>query len=82
MMDDDQYGAVGGMGYDKGNRSISSKPTPMPICPSHIPPSIECGLQGGKPGTGRLSRYTELSLTCKVQVEVGRLCGLVFKVSG
>jgi hypothetical protein len=36
MMDDDEYGAIGGMS-DKGNRSARRKPAPVPLCPPQIP---------------------------------------------
>jgi hypothetical protein len=37
MIDDDKYGAVGGMRIDKGNRSTRRKPAPVPLCSSQIP---------------------------------------------
>jgi hypothetical protein len=36
MMNDDEYGAVGGM-FGKGNRSTRRKPARMPLCPPQIP---------------------------------------------
>jgi hypothetical protein len=36
MMNDDEYGAIGGM-LDRGNRIIWIKPVPMPLCPPQIP---------------------------------------------
>jgi hypothetical protein len=36
MMDDD-YGGVGGMRIDRGNRSTRRKPAPVPLCPPQIP---------------------------------------------
>jgi hypothetical protein len=34
MIDDDEYGAVGGMRIGRGNRSTRRKPAPVPISPS------------------------------------------------
>jgi hypothetical protein len=31
MIDDDDYGAVGGMRIDRGNRSTRRKPAPVPL---------------------------------------------------
>jgi hypothetical protein len=36
-MIDDDYGAVGGMRIDKGNRSNRRKPAPVPFCPPQVP---------------------------------------------
>jgi hypothetical protein len=38
MIDDDDYGAVGGMRIGRGNRSTRRKPAPVPLCPhkSHM----------------------------------------------
>jgi hypothetical protein len=36
MIDDDESGAVGGMGTGRGNRSTRRKPTPVPLCPLQI----------------------------------------------
>jgi hypothetical protein len=35
--DNDECGAVDGMGIGKGNRSTQKKQDPMSICPSQIP---------------------------------------------
>jgi hypothetical protein len=37
MIDDDVYGAVGGMRIGRGNRSTRRKPAPVPIFPPQIP---------------------------------------------
>jgi hypothetical protein len=37
MIDDYDYGAVGGMRIDRGNRSTRRKPAPVPLCPPQIP---------------------------------------------
>jgi hypothetical protein len=37
MIDDDYYGAVGGMRIGRGNRSTRRKPAPVPLCPPQIP---------------------------------------------
>jgi hypothetical protein len=37
MIDDDYYGAAGGMSIGRGNRSTRRKPTPVPLCPPQIP---------------------------------------------
>jgi hypothetical protein len=37
MMDDDDYGAVGGMRIGRENRSTRRKPAPVPLCPPQIP---------------------------------------------
>jgi hypothetical protein len=37
MIDDDDYGAVGGMTIGRGNRSTRRKPAPVPLCPTQIP---------------------------------------------
>jgi hypothetical protein len=36
MMDDDEYGAIGGM-LGKENRSTQRKPVPVSVCPPQIP---------------------------------------------
>jgi hypothetical protein len=33
MIDDDNYGALGGMRIGRGNRSTQRKPAPGPLCP-------------------------------------------------
>jgi hypothetical protein len=37
QMIDDDYGAVGGMGIGRRNRSTQRKPAPVPLCPPQIP---------------------------------------------
>jgi hypothetical protein len=37
MIDNDDYGAVGGMRISRGNRSTQRKPAPVPLCPPQIP---------------------------------------------
>jgi hypothetical protein len=37
MINDDDYGAVGGMRIGRGNRSTGRKPAPVPLCPPQIP---------------------------------------------
>jgi hypothetical protein len=37
MIDDDDYGAVGGMRIGKGNRSTRRKPAPAPLCSPQMP---------------------------------------------
>jgi hypothetical protein len=37
MIDDDDYGAVGGMKIGRGNRSTRRKPAPVALCPPQIP---------------------------------------------
>jgi hypothetical protein len=37
MIDDDDYGAAGGMTIGRGNRSTRRKPAPEPLCPPQIP---------------------------------------------
>jgi hypothetical protein len=37
MIDDDEFGTVGGLRIGRGNRSTRRKPTPMPSCPPQIP---------------------------------------------
>jgi hypothetical protein len=37
MIDDDDYGAVGGMRIGRGNRSTRRKPAPVPLCPPQMP---------------------------------------------
>jgi hypothetical protein len=36
MIDDDGYGAVGGMRIGRGNRNTPRKPAPVPLCPPQI----------------------------------------------
>jgi hypothetical protein len=38
MIDDGDYGAVGGMRIGRGNRSTRRKPAPVSLCPPQIPP--------------------------------------------
>jgi hypothetical protein len=37
MIDDDDYGAVGGMRIGRGHRSTRRKPASVPLCPLQIP---------------------------------------------
>jgi hypothetical protein len=37
MIDEGDYGAIGGMKIGKGNRSTRRKPAPAPLCPPQIP---------------------------------------------
>jgi hypothetical protein len=37
MINDDDYGAIGGMRIGRGNRSTRRKPAPVPLCPPQIP---------------------------------------------
>jgi hypothetical protein len=37
MIDDGDYGAIGGIKIGSGNRSTRRKPTPVPLCPPQIP---------------------------------------------
>jgi hypothetical protein len=37
MIDDADYGAIGGMEIGRGNRSTRRKPAPAPLCPPQIP---------------------------------------------
>jgi hypothetical protein len=37
MIDDDDYGLVGGMRIDRGNQNTRRKPAPVPRCPPQIP---------------------------------------------
>jgi hypothetical protein len=37
MIDDGDFGAIGGMKIGRGNKSTRRKPTPVPLCPSQIP---------------------------------------------
>jgi hypothetical protein len=46
MIDDDDYGAVGGMRIDRGNRSTRRKPVPVPLCPPQIPYDLTCDRTG------------------------------------
>jgi hypothetical protein len=61
-MIDDDYGAVGGMRFGRGNRSTRRKPAPVPLCPPPIPHDLGSnpGRRGGKPATNRLSYGTAL----------------------
>jgi hypothetical protein len=36
-IDNDDYGAIGGMRIGKGNRSTRRKPALVPLCPPQIP---------------------------------------------
>jgi hypothetical protein len=44
MIDDDDYGAVGGMRIGRGNRNTRREPAPVPLCPPQIPHDLtwEC----------------------------------------
>jgi hypothetical protein len=37
MIDDGDFGSVGGMKIGRGNRSTRRKPAPVPLCPPQIP---------------------------------------------
>jgi hypothetical protein len=41
MIDDDEFGAVGGMRIGSGNRSTRIKPAPDPLCPPQIPHDLD-----------------------------------------
>jgi hypothetical protein len=60
MIDDDDYGAVGGMRIGRGNRSTRRKPAPVQLYPPQIPHDLGSnpGRRGGKPATNRLSYVT------------------------
>jgi hypothetical protein len=49
MIDDDDYGAVGGMRIGRGNRSTRRKPALVPLCP----PQIQYELTWIEPGPPR-----------------------------
>jgi hypothetical protein len=44
MIDDDDYGAAGGMRIVRGNRSTRRKPASVPLCPPQIPHDLTWGL--------------------------------------
>jgi hypothetical protein len=44
MIDDDDYGALGGMRIGRGNRSTRRKPASVPLCPPQIPHDLTCDL--------------------------------------
>jgi hypothetical protein len=58
MIDDDNYGAVGGMRIGRGNRSTRRKPAPVPLCPPQIPHHLIWDRTRGKPATNHLSYGT------------------------
>jgi hypothetical protein len=37
MIDDVDFGAIGGMKIGRGNRSIRRKPASLPLCPPQVP---------------------------------------------
>jgi hypothetical protein len=59
MIDEDEFGAIGGMKIGRGNRSTRRKPVPAPLCPTTNPtwpdPGSNPGRHGGKPATNLLS---------------------------
>jgi hypothetical protein len=59
MIDDGDYGAVGGMRIGRGNGKTRRKRAPAPLCPPQIPhdqtPGSNPGRRGGKPATNSLS---------------------------
>jgi hypothetical protein len=60
MIDDDDYGAVGGMRIGRENRSTRRKHAPVPLCTPQIPHDLGSnpGRRGGKPASNRLSYGT------------------------
>jgi hypothetical protein len=42
MIDEGDYGAIGGMNIGRGNRSTQRKPAPAPFCPPQIPLDQMC----------------------------------------
>jgi hypothetical protein len=59
MIDDDDYGAVGGMRIDKGNRSTRRKPAPVPLCPPQIPHDLTWDrTRAAAVGSQRLTAWT------------------------
>jgi hypothetical protein len=65
MIDDDDYGAVGGMRVGRGNRSTRRKPAPVPLWPPQIPHDLTWDRRGGKPATNRLSYGTAFYIWTK-----------------
>jgi hypothetical protein len=55
-MIDDEFGAVVGMTFGKGNRSTRRKPALVPLCSPQIPRDLKSnpGRRCGKPATNRL----------------------------
>jgi hypothetical protein len=56
MIDDDDYGAVGGMRIGRGNRSTRRKRAPVPLCPPQIPHDLTWdGTRAAAVGSQRLT---------------------------
>jgi hypothetical protein len=43
MIEGGHFGDIGGMQFDRDNRSTRRKPAPMPLCPAQIPHDLTRG---------------------------------------
>jgi hypothetical protein len=55
MIDDGDWGEIGGIKIGRGDRNTRRKPALAPLCPPQIPHDQTPGRGGGKPVTNRLS---------------------------
>jgi hypothetical protein len=59
MIDDDEYGAVGGMRNGKGNQSTQRKPPTVPLCSPQIPHDLTLAqTRAAEAGSFRLTAST------------------------
>jgi hypothetical protein len=58
MIDDGDYGEIGGMKIGRGNRSTRRRPTPAPLCPPQIPhDQTRARTRGSAVGNQRLTAW-------------------------
>jgi hypothetical protein len=69
MIDEGDFGAIGGMKIGRGNRCTRRKPASAPLCPPQIPHDQTWvrtpGRRGGKPAINRLSYGGPFTLSKK-----------------
>jgi hypothetical protein len=76
--DDEECGAVDGMGIGRGNRSIQRKPIPESLCPPQIPLDLgsKLGRRSGKSPTNPLSyMFTSLFISLLLMQPVSAILG-------
>jgi hypothetical protein len=66
MIDDGDYGDIGGMKIGRGNRSTRRKPALAPLCPPHIPhDQTRARTRAAAVGSQRLTALYTLLTVCE-----------------
>jgi hypothetical protein len=72
MINDDDYGAVGGMRVGRGNRSTRKKPAPVPLCPPQIPHDLTWDrTRDAAVGSQRLTAWAMARPVCTINRILG-----------